>query len=680
MSLRAVLIGSVGALLIAGFGYYNNQELKLEAIESGHQIPVAVIGLLIVAVLTVNPLLFAIRRRFALRPAEGAIIVMMMLVACSVPGRGFLEQFTQAVAMPAHWGSSDKGWQRHKLMEYVPPAMFPADAKHDREVLDGFLRGMGKKGAPIGLDRIPWGKWRGPLITWSSLAVLLGIASICLCLIVHRQWSVHERLRYPIAEFASALLERDPDRPVGGLFSRKLFWIGLGVVFSIRLINGLNIWAEGQAISVPLTFNFSAIARKFPLMTKVQFGGGLAWPTIYPLVVGFSFFLAADISFSLGISQYLAVGVGMVLFTYGVNMSTSYMAGGVMGWNRAGAYIASALMVTYVGRHYYGNVLKSALTFRCRGNIEPYAAWAARIGLLSLVAATGIMIYLGLDWPLAVLTVSLIMVMFLGVSRITAESGLFLIHPRWQPMGVLLGLFGGYALGVEGIIVCGILCALLCIDASQALMPYFLTGLRLCSREGIRPGRTGCLAGSIFVVALGVGIVAALWVDYNYGTQGRNNWTHRRVPTMAFRPALAEAGQLSYTGRLEESDALGPVERLMNIRPSKVFLWSAGTGFALVLLVSAIRLRFPWWPLHPVAFMVWATWAIVALHHSFLLGWLLRVVVTRFGGFNAYRKCKPLMIGVIAGEVLAALMFLSTGAIYHFITDAKLPAVLWLPR
>jgi hypothetical protein len=82
-----------------------------------------------------------------------------------------------------------------------------------------------------------------------------------------------------------------------------------------------------------------------------------------------------------------------------------------------------------------------------------------------------------------------------------------------------------------------------------------------------------------------------------------------------------------------------------------------------------LRLRFTWWPLHPVMFLVWTTWPIQMFGASFLLGWALKVAVTRLGGTRLHNRCKPLMIGMVAGELLGALTFMVHGAIYYAVTD-----------
>ena len=87
-----------------------------------------------------------------------------------------------------------------------------------------------------------------------------------------------------------------------------------------------------------------------------------------------------------------------------------------------------------------------------------------------------------------------------------------------------------------------------------------------------------------------------------------------------------------------------------------------------VLALSALRRRFPWWPLHPVAFLVAGTWTMEQFSHSFLLGWAIKGAVTRLGGGRAYRRFKPFMIGIIAGDLLGGLLFMAVGAAYYALT------------
>ena len=79
-------------------------------------------------------------------------------------------------------------------------------------------------------------------------------------------------------------------------------------------------------------------------------------------------------------------------------------------------------------------------------------------------------------------------------------------------------------------------------------------------------------------------------------------------------------------------------------------------------------LRYPRWPLHPVMFLILGGWQSRTLAVSFLLGWFIKVMVTKYGGATVYRRLKPLMIGIIAGDIFGAMLPIFVGAVYYFWT------------
>ena len=145
------------------------------------------------------------------------------------------------------------------------------------------------------------------------------------------------------------------------------------------------------------------------------------------------------------------------------------------------------------------------------------------------------------------------------------------------------------------------------------------------------------------------------------------------------RPVRAVAARLRHvskvlTGQLETAEALtGLVDRLKHIEPQRGFVWATLTGVALVVGFSVARLRFTWWPLHPVIFLIWTTYPIQRFGWSFFLGWCIKRAVVGFGGIHGYEKGKPLMIGVIAGDVLSGLIWMAAGLIYYAATGTKPP-------
>ena len=61
-------------------------------------------------------------------------------------------------------------------------------------------------------------------------------------------------------------------------------------------------------------------------------------------------------------------------------------------------------------------------------------------------------------------------------------------------------------------------------------------------------------------------------------------------------------------------------------------------------------------------------WTSAHLSFSILVGCLIKVGVTKYGGAKLYQKLKPLMIGVIAGEMMGMVIPIIIGTAYYIIT------------
>lgn len=665
MTIRAVVLGLLGACFIAGVGHLNDAVAKLPFLVGNH-LPTSVFGILFILAILVNPVLRRLRARWSLNPPELAVIVGLMLVACSVPCRGLMRGFPVAVTMPIHLNKDMVGWRKHKLLSYVPESLMPAGGKADSKVVDGFVRGWQKPDQPIGLGDVPWSEWSDPLLSWMPLVVLLALAVVSLSLIVHRQWTKHESLRYPIADFTSSLMGQSQETGVASIFHSRLFWLGLAIVLGINIVNGLHAWFP-NSIEIPTKFWLAPLSAKLP---KVPRAWTLAALRFYPTVVAFGFVIAAEVSFSLGISQIVYIFLAVPFVKAGMDFSDNNWSGGVNSWQRFGSYVGIALILLYTGRRYYWGVLKQAVTFRRQERVEVYAAWAFRIFLLSVMCLIVVLSRLGLDWPLAVVAVLSILLMFLVMSRVNAESGLFVIAPYWTPMAIVTGLFGVAAAGPKALVVLGLFSMVFSMAARESLMPFLVNGLKVCETFKIRPARVGWAAVGTFAIVLAIAVPVGLWANQNYGAQ-KDFWVTTHSPVEVFDAVGRATSKLTRSGELKTSNALTGWQRITHMDPDKRFLWAAGVGLFLVLSFSMLRLRYTWWPIHPVIFVMWGSYSMGYFHYSFLLGWLIRVMVMKFGGTKTYRQVKILMFGVIAGEILGKLIFMIVGAIYYAKTGQK---------
>lgn len=82
-------------------------------------------------------------------------------------------------------------------------------------------------------------------------------------------------------------------------------------------------------------------------------------------------------------------------------------------------------------------------------------------------------------------------------------------------------------------------------------------------------------------------------------------------------------------------------------------------GFLLAGALVFLRLRFPWWPLEPLGFMLglhdFYTWHVGTF--TPLIVWAAKYVLLKIGGRKAYEEVGvPVALGIIAGEILGIVL------------------------
>ena len=672
MTKRAALIGILGGILIGVGGRYAANFIPgMHGVVTGHM-PVTVFGALIVFAILINPLLRRIHERLAFSAKEIAVILALLLIACSLPTAGLMRYFPRTLVHPLVHYRSEPGWQRAKLLEYTPTEVLANDARYSDEVVADYVAPQGEKGKPIPITAVPWYAWWRSLAFWSIVILCFKFAQLSLATVVHRQWAAKERLRYPLADLASSLIQRDEKGRVV-ILGVPAFWYGLALVLVIRLLAGLHKWFP-QMIHIPLKFDFSAFKLQFPEFARAPNASWLFTPTLYPVCIGVTFLLASDIAFSLGISGMLSTFIMYGLIVMGVKVGGTQMTGGLTRWQVFGSFVAMGIMVLYSGRRYYWHTLREALTFKSQPETETAGVWACRVFLLCVTTVTVTLSSVGLDWPVALAAVLMILLVYLICARLIAECGTFFFAPGWMMPGVVVGLFGLTNLGPRIIIILGMLFYILTFDPFESLMPFAVNGMKTASSTGLKIGRIGLLGGLVIVLVLLLGTPAALWSDYNLTPDMRHGGDSREI----YNAAEQDTTQLALAGQIDKINANTWWDRVREMRPDRGFLLAAGIGFVLVIACSILRLRFTRWPLHPVVFLGFASWTMAKFGYSFLIGWALKAMFVRFGGANLYRKTRPFMIGVVVGDLAGGFLLMFIGWVYLWITGTYRPsALIW---
>ena len=669
MTKRSIILGLMCALFISGFCYFHDCIINPGAYIRlvPHLMPHVVYGGLLLAVLLLNPLLAKLGWR-PLRGGELAVVAGLSLISCSVPFYGLVHCWPSALMLPHHYFQTSPGWQRENILDTVPPGML-TDVSSDAgsDALTGYVAGMAEGSHHVGLREIPWWIWVRPMLLWLPLVLSITVAMLGLAIVIHRQWARYEQLPYPISKVASLLF---PDNPRNVLRERA-FLISMGLVFGIHMINYLQAWWPEILIPVNLRLNFTAFTTMLRPIIWGD-GGSLFRPRVMFAVIGIAYFFASDVSFSLAITPYVMCYIMGVLTGYGVQVTRGFsLFGNTKVFLYTGGYVGIVLMAAYTGRYYYANVLKRSLGLPSSERMEPHLVWGMRICLAGLAVFWGLLLYIGLDWLLALLYTLLAVVVFTAVSRAVAEAGAFYVGTWILPGAVFWGFFGAQAIGPTALATMVLVGVVVLVGPGWAPMPFMVQSLKLADLGGVKMGRMGWLCIGTLLLCVALALPATIYCQHDAGVMHAASGWARYTPRLPFDQALIMKQQLTAVDLLDQAESVSGFGRLSSMKPNGTFVTAFAIGIGLAILVSLLRLRFPWWPLHPIVFIFFGSHQAQRLAFSFFLGWVVKTAICKYGGEPMYQKGKPIMVGLIAGEMLAGTVPVIVGTVYYFVTGER---------
>ncbi len=233
--------------------------------------------------------------------------------------------------------------------------------------------------------------------------------------------------------------------------------------------------------------------------------------------------------------------------------------------------------------------------------------------------------------------VTAIYVVFLVMTRIIAETGLFYIQPGFPLLDMFRGL--SHPLSTPRDLALAVIPALVPRDVRTTTMPYVANAMRLGDANSrLRRRRFLIALAAALVLAMFAGGYAHLKLHYRFGAMSTfYGWA--RIA------ALSE--HMTRCTDLE----------LRGARASPT-LSEVGAGAGVYGVFSALRLRFVWWPLHPVGFLTAACWPVRWMWFSLMLAWLCKTAVLRIGGWAVHNRVRPFFIGLAFGEAVAAAFWM----------------------
>ena len=639
----AILLGLVLTTVLCALTPYNNIRIQNSPLAGSH-FPLASFGCFFLLILVVNPVLGRIRRPWRLHRDEIFLIWSMVTVATGIAYTGLLRTFLVNLTTPA-WLGAGAAPAAKVLTPLLPPGLFPLDPEAVRALYSG-LDGGWDLGWWQVFARIPWHAWLLPMLFWGAFIGLVYVTIFGLVGLFSHQWIENEKMNFPLLRVLEVLGgEADRER-LGAYLGHKYFLIGLGLPVALHLLNGLATYFP-QVPSVP------TLVLMQPFMPKEGLLSGFYKLKIYfyPAFIGFAYLTSKQVSFSLWFFFLLGGLLPGLLQLFGWRLPAAALGttfGPVLArveeMQMVGAFGVFFLFILYLARSHL-HMVAAGLLRSGRSGAEPeYGLLGSRASCrLFIVGFLGCAAWLrafGMDLGAALLLLLVCFMLQLVSARLICQGGLPYFTLTAAPSDGFLAFLDSRLLAPLTLYLGAVVQKITFLDLREALMPSLMHASKLGEESRPRRRFLWALAGAV-LIGITVSFAAMLALCYKYGINTLpDDWaieTSRRV-----HENVAQLIQYPETGKGWST------------------LFALVGGAVMLLLVLGYH-QFIWWPLHPIGYLTTYSSAMRILWFSFFLGWAVNTLVLRYGGVNQFKEVRRLFIGLIAGDMLMALVWLLVG-------------------
>ncbi len=613
MTLRALLIGLALVILQTAITPYNDYYLQGTDI-SGNHFPLGAVFTLIFLTIGINPILKKVLPRATLNPAELIVIWVMMGVSSAIPSKGMMGFLLPYLAAPVYFATSENEWA-DTLHPHLPEWLIV----WDKNAVTNFYEGE---------SLVPWALWIKPLLVWTVFIILLYCVTICVSIVIRKQWVERERYIFPLVTVPVELVQQTPSQSnLSSLFKNRLVWIGFAIAAAFHLLNGLHEYIP----SLPSIPNRYDLYKPFTERPWIVMGW---WPQfrffLYFSVIGITYFLTTAVSFSCWFFflffklQYIIINAFAIPIRPWISARGQTMA----------AYVVMVIAFLINSRKHIKDILirtflqsTSTTTIDDKDEVLPYR-WAVLGGIFSFLLLVGLCVYGGMSFWVACSIIILFLIVSTALSWMVVNGGMLLIQAPMYPVEYFEIVTGSRIINANSLTLLGFQRVMM-RDWGGILMPSVLHGFKAADPLGLnRRKMLGAMALSI-VVAIGVSYAASLPLIYDKG--GLN---------LQRGPFIGAPRYLNHIVTL--------IQYPKDPKMGEAYSMILGVGITSFLLI--MQRQFMWWQLHPIGYVMGAVYSSYFLWSCMFIGWFLKYLVLKSGGIGHYRKLRPLFMGLIIGE------------------------------
>lgn len=589
---------------------------RYEIMGTGY-LPRSVVPLFLLIVL-LNGVVKAFFPSLSFSRTELLFIFSVLTSIAAISGQEFANHFYLNLLGLVYYNSPQTQWF-NMFVPHLPPYLVPSQNFRDPAILWAY------EGMPEGA-KLPLWEWFIPLLFWTPYIVSVYGLLICLCLLFAKRWEDHERLLYPLTQVPLELSGSEERVIPSHLFRSPIFWLGFAVAVLPYALRGLHLYFP--AIPDPQPQRTSSVVFSGPLSA---FNGlNLHY---YPEMVGLAYLLSREVGLSLWLFPFIRRSEVAFRIAVGLDMyHTEFLT-----FQSVAAYLVMAASLVWIARGYLKEVVIDAFKWLVRPfakktgtqilNLTEAKAFLALLLLLAFVLAWS-------KWVAGV-RLNWVILMFIGllvtglvVARVVAEAGVYIYSPPFRVYQVLFDVFGKDRMGAKNIVLLTAMSWVQFRSTATMATGYLTNSLRLGSLSGVGRGK---MAFWIFVA-----VIVAILV------------CHFVFPTVIYTYSVPKLGWWPQTSSLNTANFIG--QYLTTSRQmTPHHWWGLIIGAVTCWLLIKLRLNFVGFPLHPVGFITWFGWPLDRYWLSVLLGWLLKALVLKYGGFSVFQKGKPFAYGMVVG-------------------------------
>ncbi|MGW8208053.1 MAG: DUF6785 family protein, partial [Syntrophobacteria bacterium] len=237
--LRAIILGVILGIIICALTPFNNSYLNATPLGGGH-FPLAAFFVFFWLSIGIAALG---RFRFSANWLSGRelfVVWILMVIASGIAYTGLVRTFFINLTAPYHFASVGNRWAE-AIQPLLPRSWYPGDPNSISLLYNG-LEGGSQMGWWQVVQKIPWGCWLPPLLTWAGFVLLCYWVMLCLVDIFSEQWITNEKMNFPLLRVPQLMEEALAEKRLFRFLANRFLILGLLATFTLHLINGLHFY------------------------------------------------------------------------------------------------------------------------------------------------------------------------------------------------------------------------------------------------------------------------------------------------------------------------------------------------------------------------------------------------------------------------------------------------------